>query len=55
MKTMKAVVAALTTLLGTVGTVIADGDVTPEEIGVVVAAVLVAYSAVYAAPKNTPT
>lgn len=52
MKTAKAVVAALITLLGTVGTVIADGQVDPEEVGVVVAAVLVAYGAVFRVPNR---
>jgi hypothetical protein len=53
MKTAKAVVAAATTLLGTVGTVIADGHVDATEVGVVVTAVIVAYGAVFKVPNRS--
>ena len=53
MTTAKAVVGALVALLGTVGTALADGKVTGEEVGYIVAAGIAAYGAVFAV-RNRP-
>jgi len=47
MKTAKAVVAAATELLGTIGVAISDGEVTAVEAGVIFAALLAAYGLVF--------
>lgn len=48
----KAWVAAAIALLGTVGTALEDGRVDTTEVGIIVAAVLVAYAAVFQTPNK---
>lgn len=48
----KAWVAAAIALLGTVGTALEDGQIEFAEVGIIVAAVLVAWAAVFQTPNK---